>query len=137
MRKDARIEAFTSRSYSDMRKLDKVELPLFSDLKFPPCYVFGKRMEEQGRSQEEWQQLRAERKKQNAQSSEGGKTIQGVLEKDSEGWEHNEPTDNFVRREGLQRAEPSDEDNKPMAGGPGEKSEDRQHDKPPVGDAFK
>lgn len=135
MRKDARIEAFASRSYSDMRKLDKGELPLFSDLKFPPCYIFGKRMEEQGRSQEEWQQLRAERKKQNAQSSEGDKMIQGVLEKDSEGWEHDEP-DNPVPREELQRAEPSDED-KPMAGGPEEKSEDRQHDKPPVGDGFK
>ncbi|KAJ5940848.1 hypothetical protein N7516_001016 [Penicillium verrucosum] len=135
MRKDARIEAFASRSYSDMRKLDKGELPLFSDLKFPPCYIFGKRMEEQGRSQEEWQQLRAERKKQNAQSSEGDKMIQGVLEKDSEGWEHDEP-DNPVPREELQRAEPSGED-KPMAGGPEEKSEDRQHDKPPVGDGFK
>ncbi|CAI7572887.1 unnamed protein product [Penicillium palitans] len=102
MRKDARVEALTSASYSDMRKLDKGELPLFSDLKFPPCYVFGKRIEGPGRSQEEWQQLRAKQKKQNAQSSEG-------------------------------RAEPSDE-NKPMAGGPEEKSEDSQHDKPPVGD---
>lgn len=133
MRKDARVEALTSASYSDMRKLDKGELPLFSDLKFPPCYVFGKRIEEPGRSQEEWQQLRAERKKQNAQSSEGGETIQGGLEKDIEGWEHDEPTDNPIPREELQRAEPSDED-KPMAGGPEEKSEDRQHDKPPVGD---
>ncbi|KAJ5159101.1 uncharacterized protein N7500_008752 [Penicillium coprophilum] len=91
MRKDARIEAFTFASYSDMRKLDKGELPLFSDLKFPPCYAFGKRIEEPGRSQEEWRQLRAERKKQNSQSSEGGGTIQGGLEKDIEGWEHDKP----------------------------------------------
>ncbi|KAJ5333445.1 hypothetical protein MYU51_014169 [Penicillium brevicompactum] len=67
MRKDPRIEAFASASYTEMRKLDKGELPLFSDLRYPPCYVFGKRVEEQGRSQEEWQQLRAERKKRNAQ----------------------------------------------------------------------
>lgn len=62
-----------------------------------------------------------------------GETVQGGLEKDNEGWAHSEPTDNPVSREELQRAEPSDE-NKPMAGGPEEKSEDSQHDKPPVGD---
>lgn len=83
-----------------------------------------------------WQQLRAERKKLNTQSSEGDETIQGGLEKDSERWEQDEPTDNPVPREELQRAEPSDED-KPMASGLEEKSEDRQHDKPPVGDDSK
>ncbi|KAJ5510421.1 hypothetical protein N7453_002524 [Penicillium expansum] len=135
MRKDMRVEALASASYSNMRKLDKGDLPLFSDLKFPPCYIFGKRIEEPGRSQEEWQQLRAERKKQNAQLSEGGETIQGGLEKAREGWEHDEPTDNPVPREELQRAGPSDED-KPMAGGPEpeQKREDRQHDKPSVDD---
>ncbi|OQE37660.1 hypothetical protein PENCOP_c009G02783 [Penicillium coprophilum] len=131
MRRNARIEAYTSASYSDMRKLDKGGLPLFYNLKFPPCYVFGKRIEESGLSQEEWRQLRAERKKQNSQSSEGSGTMQGGLEKDSEGWEHDELTDDSAPREELQRAELSDED-KLMAGDP-EKSEDRQHDKPLVG----
>ncbi|KAJ5352454.1 hypothetical protein N7452_001428 [Penicillium brevicompactum] len=131
MRKDPRIEAFASASYTEMRKLDKGELPLFSDLRYPPCYVFGKRVEEQGRSQEEWQQLRAERKKRNAQSLEGGGTIQGDPDEDSEGSEHDEPTDGQVQSGEVQQTEPLNKHNL-ISDDLEEKSEDRQHEKPPV-----
>lgn len=137
MRKDARIEAHSFRSYTEMRKLDKGELPLFSDYKFPPCYIFGKRVEEPGYSQEEWQQMRAEKRKQNSQSSEGVETSQNSPEKDTEGQEHDEPTgDPTLGERELQQAESSDE-GKQMRGGPEEKSEVRQRDKALAGDESK
>lgn len=147
MRKDARIEKFAFREYTERRNRDKGELPLFHDCKHPPTYdIDGIRYKVQWPSQEEWRVIRAqwqrereEEKEWEAQALEAGETFQADPEEGSERSEHYKPTYDQVPGGEVQWTELMNKLQR-ISGDMGkeweekseEKSEDRQHDKPTV-----